>query len=109
MAAELPGEFTVTTLFTAISRQGVLFIWPVKLPGPDGKHNEWHRSAAEAAERAMEQWVKVSANMSLGAYDVFEALKDHPDPVWPEFSFEEILKIAFRKRIVDSVVYPLMQ
>ena len=54
----------------------------------------------------MEQWVKVSANMS---YDIFEALKDHPDPVWPEISFEEILKIAFRQRIVDSVDHPLVQ
>src|SRR5262249_47735460 len=53
MANELPGEFSPVTLFTAINRQGVLQIWPVKLPGPDGKHNEWHRSEGEAAERAM--------------------------------------------------------
>src|SRR3712207_2780357 len=53
MAAELPGEFAPATLHLAINRQGVPFIWPVKLPGPDGRHNEWHRSAAEAAERAM--------------------------------------------------------
>jgi hypothetical protein len=45
MAQELPGEFTVATLHTAINRQGVPFLWPVKLPGPDGKHNEWHRKS----------------------------------------------------------------
>ena len=39
MAAELPGEFAAATLYTAINRQGVLFIWPVKLPGPDGKYS----------------------------------------------------------------------
>jgi hypothetical protein len=109
IAKQLPGEFSAVTLNTAINRQGVLQIWPVKLPGPDGKHNEWHRSAAEAAERAMEQWLKVSANMSLGAYEIFEALKDHPDPVWPDISFEEILKIAFRQHIVDSADHPLVQ
>ena len=48
IAQQLPGEFNVVTLHTTINRQGVLHLWPVKHPGPDGKHNEWHRSAAEA-------------------------------------------------------------
>src|SRR6516162_2792925 len=61
----LEGEYAIVTLFTAISRQGTLFVWPVKLPNGEGKYNEWHRSAAEAAERAMEKWVRVTANMSL--------------------------------------------
>ena len=87
MAQELPGEFAAATLFTAINRQGVLHLWPVKLPGPDGKHNEWHRSAAEAAELAMKRWVRLTANMSLGAYEVFEATGDLPEPVWPEIPF----------------------
>ena len=53
MAQNLPGEFVGATLYTVLNRQGVLSLWPVKLPGPDGKYNEWHRSAAEAAELAM--------------------------------------------------------
>ena len=109
MAQQLPGEFSVTTLFLTINRQNVIHLWPVKLPGPDGKHNEWHRSAAEAAERAMDGWVKISANMSLGAYEISEAFGDLPDPVWPEISFPEILKIAFRQRFVDSADHPLVQ
>src|SRR5690349_6819105 len=74
MAAELPGEFTTATLFTTINRQGVVHPWPVKLPGPDGRHNEWHRSAAEAAEIAIDRWVRVTANMSLGAYEIAEVI-----------------------------------
>ena len=109
MAQQLPGEFSVATLYLTINRQGVLHLWPVKLPGPDGKHNEWHRSAAEAAERAMQKWVRVTSSMSLGAYEIFEASGDLPDPVWPDYSFEEILKIAFRERIVDTPDHPLVQ
>jgi hypothetical protein len=86
-----------------------LHLWPVKQPSPDGKHNEWHRSAAEAAERAMKKWVRVTASMSLGAYEISEASGDLPEPVWPDISFEEILKIAFRDHIVDSVDHPLVQ
>jgi len=108
MAANLPGEISTATLFTTINRQGVLHLWPVKLPGPDGKHNEWHRSAGEAAETAMERWVRVTANMSLGAYDVFQATGILPEPDWPDLPFPEILKIAFRNHIVDRSDHPLI-
>ena len=38
MAHGLPDEFTPATLYTAINRQGVLFLWQVKLPlSPSGK------------------------------------------------------------------------
>ena len=76
MANELPGEFTAAALYTTITRQGVLHLWPVKLPNPDGRHNDWHRSAAEAAELAMRKWMRITANMSLGAYEIFEGRVD---------------------------------
>jgi hypothetical protein len=109
MAQALPGEFSTVTLYLAINRQGVSFLWPVKLPNPDGKHNEWHRSAAEAAERAMGKWVRVTSSMSLGAYEIFEASGNPPEPVWPDIPFQEILRIAFRDRIVDHAGHPLVQ
>jgi hypothetical protein len=109
IAEELPGEFNAATLYTAINRKGVLHLWPVKLPGPDGKHNEWNRSAAEAAERGMNQWVRMTSNMSLGAYEIFEPLGDISAPNWPDISFEEILKVAFRDHIVDSIDHPLVK
>jgi hypothetical protein len=109
MASQLPGEFAAATLFTTVNRQGVLHLWPVKLPGADGKHNEWHRSAAEAAERAMKRWVRLTANLSLGAYEMFEATGDLSEPEWPSLPFVDILKIAFRDRIVDTADHPLVQ
>jgi hypothetical protein len=109
MAAELPGEFVMATLFTAINRQGVLHVWPVKLPGPDGKHNEWHRSAAEAAELAQSSWVRITANIALGAYELYHAVGQLPEPVWPDVTFTEILKTAFRDRIVNMPDHPLVQ
>ena len=109
LALELPGEFKAATLFTAINRQGVVHVWPVKLPGPDGKHNEWHRSAGEAVELAMKCWVRMTANMSLGAYEIFEATGDLPEPVWPDLSFQEILEIAFRDMIVNQPDHALIQ
>jgi hypothetical protein len=109
MANELAGELAPATLFTAITRQNVLHIWPVKLPGPDGKHNPWHASAADAAERAMSRWVRVAANMNLGAYEIFEATSTLSEPLWPDLTFEEILKVAFRDRIVDNFDHQIIR
>jgi hypothetical protein len=109
MAQQLPGEFNMATLYLTINRQGVLHLWPVKLPGSEGKPNAWHVSALGAAERAMETWVRVNANMSLGAYEIFEAYGELSEPAWPDISFQEILKIGFRDRIVDCADHPLVQ
>ena len=109
IVSAVPGEFVTAALFTTMSRQGTLFLWPVKLPKPDGRQNDWHRSAAEGAERAIKKWVRVTSSRSLNAYEIFEAHGDLPEPVWPDYSFQEILKIAFRDRLVDSADHPLVQ
>lgn len=101
--------FGVRALFTGMNRQGVLFLWPVPLPGPDGKILEWHRSLLEAAEMAMGGWVRVVANMSLGAYDVFQADGIKDDPKWPAEPFEKILEVAFKGRYLDRLDHPVLQ
>jgi hypothetical protein len=101
VARDLPGEFVMVTIYTAINRQRVVFLWPVKLPAPDGRINEWHRSAAEAAEVAMTKWVRVKANMSLGAYEMTESTAVIPDPEWPDLPFEELLRIGFKGKLID--------
>ena len=73
MAGELVGEWAPHILYTVINRQGVLSLWPVRLPGSDGRQNEWWRSSQEAAERAMTKWTRIKSDMALGAYQLFEA------------------------------------
>jgi hypothetical protein len=109
IARELPGEFGMATVFTAINRQGVLFLWPVMLPLPDGRVIEWHRSGAEAAEMAMSKWVRVRANMSLGAYDIYEAQSLVADPVWPDVPYQELLRIGFRDKLVNTLEHALVR
>src|SRR6516225_3022913 len=38
---ELTSEVVYKTLFTAVNRQGVVFLWPVRLPTPEDRRNEW--------------------------------------------------------------------
>jgi hypothetical protein len=107
----LAGEatFSPRALFTTINRQGVLFLWPIRLPGPDGKRDEWSRSALEAADLARKGWVRVTANMGLGAYEVFQATGALPDPDWPALPFRELLRVAFRERFIDSADHPVLR
>jgi N6-adenosine-specific RNA methylase IME4 len=102
IACELPNEFSMVSLYTTINRQGVVSLWPVKLPTPDGRANEWHRSAAAAAELAMERWIRLKANMSLGAYEIFKASDSIPAPTWPELSFSELMRIGFRDHLITD-------
>ena len=109
VAQALGGEFSIVSIHLAINRQGVVFLWPVKLPGPDGRVLEWHRSAAEGAETAKARWVRVVANKSLGAYEIYETQSVIPDPSWPELPFSEILKIGFRERTINSLDHPVIK
>ncbi|MFL5342053.1 MAG: hypothetical protein ACJ8F7_18060, partial [Gemmataceae bacterium] len=107
----LSGEstFTPKALFLGINRQGNLFVWPARLPGADGKLDEWSRTALEAADMAMKRWVRVQANMPLGAYDVCEAHGELPEPEWPDLSFGQILKIAFKDRIITTLDHAVLR
>lgn len=101
--------FSPRALLTATSRQGVLFLWPIRLPGADGKLDEWNRSALEAATMAIGRWVRVAANMNLGAYEVFQATGDIPNPQWPDAPFSELLRIAFKDRFITSLDHPVLR
>jgi hypothetical protein len=102
-------EFFLATLYLTINRQKVLSVWPVKLPAADGRSNDWHVSASAAAERAMDKWIRLAANMSLGAYEISEAIADYGQPEWPNLTFMEILKIAFKNRLIDSPDHAVIQ
>jgi hypothetical protein len=109
MTAELSRLVWPVELVTTITRQGVPFLWPTKLAGPDGKHNDWHRTACEAASSARDKWICLVANQGNKAYDVFEAQGVLPEPVWPEWTFDQMLRVGFRGKIIDSNSHPMAQ
>ena len=106
---ELPGEIKPKLIVTAVTRQGVVFLWPLALPGEDGRVNAWWQSALEAAKIAETCWTRLAANMSLGAYEVFQASGELPEPSWPEEGFQRLVEIAFRDTYIDNSDHPALR
>jgi hypothetical protein len=107
LAAET--TFGPRLLIPTITRQGVVFLWPIRLPGPDGRLDDWSRSALEAADFARDTWIRVQANMHLGAYDVVAAPGVVATPEFPALSLSEILRTAFKDRYIDRWDHPVLR
>ena len=107
----LAGEstFSPRLLVTTQNKQGTLFLWPIRLPGPDGRHDAWSKSAMEAANHAMKGWVRVQANMNLGAYEVFTATGNLGDVEWDLPPFGELLRVAFKDHYIDSLDHSVLK
>ena len=87
----------------------VLFFWPVKLPDTEGRPSSWNDSAREAASEAIVSWVRVQANMGIGAYEYWVAPGDLAKPKFPELTFSELLSIAFKgDRFIDTLDHPVV-
>ncbi len=106
---ELPDFIGLVRLCVAVNRHGTPFLWPAKLPDPNGRPMDWHTSMLEAQELAVNNWVRVQADMSAGSYAVFEATGNLPSPQWPDLSLQELLKLAFKTRFIDSMNHPYLQ
>lgn len=96
-------------LHAAIDRQGNVFLIPVPLPDEAGSRNQWHESLAQAVELAKVAWLRIAANLPLGAYDVYKAEGTLPEPEWPEYSIDEIVQVAFRGKIITNFEHPVIQ
>ncbi|EMI17378.1 hypothetical protein RMSM_05692 [Rhodopirellula maiorica SM1] len=105
---DLQDFITLVRLCVAVNRHGATFLWPAKLPDPNGRAMDWHTSMLEAQELATKSWVRIQADMSAGSYTVFVATGVLPEPEWPELTLSELLKVAFKTRFIDSMSHPFV-
>jgi hypothetical protein len=109
MTAELAGHYHLYVLYMCRNRQGVEFLWPVRLPDADGKNMDWWRTAHEAAAFAMTKWTNLKSNRGIGAYEYGPAPRPLSEPEWSEHSYENLLRAAFRDRLVDRPEHELVR
>jgi hypothetical protein len=109
VASAFPDIARAVELYPAIDRQGNQRLIPVPLPGENGQRNPWHDSLLQGIHCSMGNWVRISANKSLGAYDVHVALANLPGPDWSGTKIESLVEIAFRGHIIDSVDHAVIR
>jgi hypothetical protein len=82
----LHGEptFVAITLYLAVTRQGKLFLWPVKRPiDPDQQPSRWLRPTLDAVSRATTKWTRICWNTETRQHDVSTS-KYAAEPEWPD-------------------------
>ena len=109
VAQEISELVRPVMLYAAIDRQDNVFLIPVPLPGEDGNRNPWHESLAQAVEHAKLKWIRISANMHVGGYDMYGAEGELPEPEWPEHDIDALVQVAFRGKIIDDLDHPMVQ
>jgi hypothetical protein len=95
-------------IYLAVDRAANPMLIPVPLPDAEGNLNKWHASLEQALDHAKKNWIRISANKSLGSYDVHQAAGRLAEPVWPEPTLEELVEIAFRDRMVLNETHPIV-
>lgn len=105
----VPELVRLVRLHLYVTRQGAPSLWPVKLPGEDGKTNPWNTSAAEAAAVAMEKWIRLVSNRDVGAYDVIVAESIPTEPLWPKKTMAELVSKAFEGKFIEDEDHPLLR
>jgi hypothetical protein len=106
---ELADEFGYYVVFTAINRDGEVFLWPVQLSDASGRANGWWESAHEAAQRAETRWVRLRSDQARGRYEIIEAQQGLSEPQWPEKSFGELFALGFKDLVIARLDHPEVQ
>jgi hypothetical protein len=89
-----------TRLVLCIDRQEELRFWPLRLPGPDGREDDWISSALSVAEDAKRRWVRLVSGSH--GYQSVTTCAVIPEPTWPDKSLDDLLEVAFKKRRIAS-------
>lgn len=107
----LGDEIVPKLLIPTITKQGMVSIWSIRLPGPDGRLDEYNRSALGAAQIAETQWIRMKANRGAGAYEVQRAPSNasNIDPIWPELTFDELINRAFHDHFITTANHPVLR
>ena len=80
------GRSTPTFSLPRLTARRYFALWAARLPDADGRYDDWSRSALEAAEKTKTRWIRLAPNMSPGAYEIYEASAELPEPGWPDLS-----------------------
>lgn len=115
MYAALDGHGRQVRIHLGVTAQPtppIVFLWPVSLPQADekGRVNSWVESAHIAVEEAQQGWISLRSDRALSCYTIHKPMSPTmTSPMWPKESFEDLLGIAFRDRMIVDENHPIVQ
>jgi hypothetical protein len=96
-------------LRVSITRGGLLFLNPIVAQDPLSKANDFNDTCREASILATTHWMRQEADMAQGKYRMWVAEGDYGEPVWPEFDLHDLIRKAFKGRVVASASHELLE
>ena len=109
IAATLPqGEWAKKVLVPCMTRQGAMFLWPIRRAPPDKKLDPWNQSALVITTSCGDQWIRVSANQEVHAYEAIKPISPLPPPIWPG-DLKAIYQKAFAGIVIRNLDHPLLK
>jgi hypothetical protein len=101
-------EVKLHRLFVCVDKRGVPFIWPARLPNPL-MPSAYHTSALDIAKVAEEKWVRMYSDTAAGYYKMHVAEGDYGEPAWTQFKLGELVKLAYKERLIDSLDHDVIK
>ena len=106
---ELADVGTMYELVLCRTSNGGYFLWRLKVEEPGGRIDGYTESAREALEEhAGRRWIKLKGDRQSRAYEVIKG-SEVGAIRWPEFGIDELVKRAFKGRVVASEDHELIR
>jgi hypothetical protein len=110
--AKLVPESVIPVQFVPyITVGGTMMLWPVSMKRDSkGELNSWHASALDVIDEysASGEWIRVIPNSEANGYDV-KIMDLTLAPKWPALSKQDILDLAFKKRLIKDLEHPVIK
>jgi len=106
---DLIDEIKPVILFTGVTRQKKVFIWPVRIAGPDGTTDKYMESDLIAAKQAESKWTRRYWVPTLKSHKIMVATGITAEPEWPKEEFKTLLDIAFKDKVIRDRNHPVLK
>jgi hypothetical protein len=82
-------------LYTAVNSHGAVFLFPVRLPGPDGTLDDFARNYHRICQLATTKWTLMTWNKHTRQHEVKTTDSITLEPEFPVQPFKELVQLAF--------------
>lgn len=108
LGPQLAGSVRETRIYTCVSKKGVPFLYPLKLPIAE-QGRTWYDSAVQILEQAKKSWVRMYSNQDAAQYEATRAMGDLGEPAFPDKTFNELLQLAFKDALIQDANHDVIR